>query len=53
MNIWAKLAIVFLCAAICALSVTVIPGAQSKLRPANQTTPVNLPKADRSDWLLV
>jgi hypothetical protein len=53
MNIWAKCAILFLCAAICALSVTLIPRAEQMQTPNQQTTPVKLREAKRSDWLLV
>lgn len=53
MNIWAKLAIVFLCAAICALSVTLIPRAGQAPPSHEQSTPVKLRDAKRGDWLLV
>ena len=53
MNISTKFAIVFLCAAICALSVTLIPRHESAHQPPNETTPVKLRDAQRAHWLLV
>ena len=53
MNISAKVAIVFLCAAICSLSVTLIPRTDRSPRPPNETTPVKLRDSARADLLLV
>lgn len=53
MNFWSKFAIVFLCAAICALSVTLIPRTERTQDPQEQTTPVKLREAQRAAGLLV
>ncbi|GEM_PF-5361774 len=53
MNFRAKIAIVFLCAAICALSVSLIPRREQTQPRRDQTTPVKLHEPQRVEWLLV
>jgi lipopolysaccharide export LptBFGC system permease protein LptF len=53
MNFWAKITIVFLCAAICALSVSLIPRAEQRQPRSIETTPVLLRDSNLARWLLV
>jgi hypothetical protein len=53
MTFSAKFAIVFLCAAICALSLNLIPRAENARESRHSTRPVLLRKSERALWLLV
>jgi hypothetical protein len=53
MSLLAKFATVFLCAAICGLSVSLIPSPEQSKQRHNQTTPVLLRESQRVHWLLV
>jgi hypothetical protein len=53
MSIWTKLAVVFICAAICALALTVLPREKAVRKTSPPAAPVMLRDRDAPRWLLV
>lgn len=53
MSLWTKFASVFVCAAVCALSLTLLPHREAARKFRQRATPVHLQEEQDAAWLLV